>query len=191
MSEHEKLENRDLVKRIISLCQQQASGTVFIVTEDNHLARVVLIQGKIVCASLQRMEGIKAIKALSNLASGAFGFNPDLQVVTRKQILPDTNSLLQILQSGVVNQSPLQTDGSSQQVAQLPASPEILHVMVQESTEYLGPMASILCQEYMQDLPDAINLSHIQQVIRLLERDINNPEKADKFNSAVRNRLGI
>lgn len=191
MPEHERLEIQELVERITSLSQQQASGTVFVVTEDNHLARIVLIQGKIVCANLQRKEGIDAIKALSTLASGAFGFNPDLQVVTGKQVLPDTYNLLQILQSAAVQQKQPEADEPSPQGIKLPASGEVLHVLVQESTEYLGPMATILCQEYMQELPASMSLANLKHLIHLLERDINHPEKADKFTAAVSKRLGI
>ena len=191
MSEHETLENRELVKKIISLCQQRASGTVFIVTEDNHLARIVLIKGEIVCASLQRLEGVAVIRALSNMASGAFGFNPELQVVTKKQALPDTASLLETLQSGDIYLKQRAAVESAPLGAKLPSTPEILNVLVQESTEFLGPMASILCQEYIQDLTAPVSEGNIQHVIRQLERDINHPDKVDKFSTAVRKRLGL
>lgn len=190
MSERESIENRELVKKIIELCQQQASGTIFIATADNHLAKVALIEGEIVCASLHRLNGLDAIRALAGLPSGVFGFNPDLQLVTQKQALPDTDSLLQILQSGVVYSRQYDAASSHQESENLPAKSEIMKVLVEESTEYLGPMASIICQEYFQEFPAPMTLGNIQHVIRQLERDISNAEKAETFRSTVLKRLG-
>lgn len=191
MSERKALDNKELINEIINLCRQHASGTVFIATAENKQARIVLIEGEIVCASMHRLDGIEVIRMLASLPSGIFGFNPDLQLVTRKQSLPDTESLIQILQSGGAQSNQVQVANSDTEAALLPARSKIMEVLVQESTEFLGPMATVICQDYLQKLTESINPSNIQQVIRQLEQDINDTDKAQKFRAAVMMRLGL
>lgn len=189
MIEKKALKNKELMQEIIGLCRQYESGTVFIATADNHLARLVLINGEVEFASMHRLKGIDAIRELASLSSGLFGFDPDLQLVTQKQDLPDTESLIQILQSGVAYSRQYGQAKPQQNDEQLLPRVKVMDILVEESTEYLGPMAAIICQDYMQKLTGAINSTDIQQVIRQLEQDINNTEKAQKFRAAVMARI--
>ena len=191
MSERRALENKELIAEIVSLCRKQASGTIFIATADNKQCRIVLIDGEIVCASMHRLNGVEVIRSIAALESGVFGFNPDLQLVTSRQSLPDTESLLQILQAGGANTQQGAQASSGSDGFLLPARSKILEILVQEATEYMGPMAAIICQDYLQQLTSSINPSNVQQVIRQLEQDINNTDKAHKFRAAVMKRLGL
>ena len=191
MPERKALGNRELIQEIARLCQNGSSGTVFITTRDTHLARVVLVKGEIVFACLQRMNGLDAIRALAVLPAGVIGFNAELQLVTQKQNLPDTRSVLKILQTGVGNSEQYEATSTAQTVRELPPDSMIMQVLAQEATEYLGPMASIICQEYLQQIADLNSASDILMVIQRLERDINHVEKAAKFRTASIQRLGL
>lgn len=192
MSERRALKNKELIAEIVSLCRQQASGTVFIATAENRQSRIVLIDGEIVCASMHRLDGVSVIRTIASLESGIFGFNPDLQLVTSREVLPDTETLLQILQqSGGEKIEERQPVTSVKEGFLLPARSKILEILVHEATEYLGPMATIICQDYVQQLTASINPSNVQQLIRQVEKDINNTDKAQKFRAAVMKRLGL
>lgn len=189
MSERRTLQNRELIQEVIDLCQQRASGTIFIVTDDDHLAKVALIEGEIVCADVRRKGGIEAIKALAILPSGIFGFNPDMQLVTKRQTLPDTASLIKLLQSGSLYITQAEAVAPNLEVSELPPNSKILHILTEESTEYLGPMATVICQEYLSECPANISKRDIEKVIVRLEQDIDDPDKIYNFHSIVWQRL--
>ena len=191
MLEKKKLENKALMAEIVSLCQHHESGTIFIATADNRLAKMALIEGEIVCASIQRLKGMDAIQELKALNSGVFGFNPGLQLVTEKHDLPATDIVLEMLQSSaaIPVQSPPGAGAGSDELTLAYAT--IKEVLVNESTEYLGPMAAVICQDYLQPLEKSLTSSMLLQVIRQIEMDINNTDKSKKFRHAVTSKLGL
>lgn len=185
MSESSSLTNHEIVDAIARLCAQRASGTVFIVTPENRLARMVLQQGRIVCANLGRDNGVDVCKAIANLARAQFSFNDQLQLVTGNQDMPDTAELLQIMRSGNAGQK-----ASGHSAEEGLGSHEVLRILIEETTEFIGPMARVICQEYMQQCPPRPGRAHIQQVLQRLEQDINDGAKAEQLRNRVGARLG-
>ncbi len=191
MAEHQTVNNRELAAEITRLCRAGASGTVFLATGESHQARLVLQQGRIVCAHLGRDEGESAIRAIAALPSGQFAFNPELQLVSKMQPMPDTETLLQILQAGVIAADRVPPAQVEPATAGLPGNGEIVQVLIEESTEYLGPMALVICQEYLRQCPPTMTEMHIRQVVRQVQQDINDTDKAERFRASVFQRLGM
>ena len=185
MSERKTLVHDALVEEIANLCRQRSSGTIFIATPDNQLAKLALVDGEIVCASLRRLHGVEVIKAIAVLESGQFGFNPDLQLVTKREHLPDTETLIGILRSSQSSAPPVDTELAGLLPENQASNADITQILIRESTEYIGPMATVICQEYMQEQPPFPNQHQINQVIHRLEQDINDADKAIKFRQAV------
>jgi len=126
-------------------------------------------------------------------------FNPILKLAIGEQQLPSTPEVLKRLNSYASDEEvvPTITDVvSAPHQAEIGGDrpfrlDQVRDVLEQESVEYLGPMARLLCGDYLKSLPD--NLSHIQvrHVMNTLIQDINDEQKGERFLERVRKALGI
>ena len=191
MSERRKLTKQQFAEEVADLCQGGESGTIFVVTSNNHQAKIVLQQGKIIAAFLRPLSGVDAINALSKEREVSFAFNNTLLMEVDAQVLPDTNALLDFLKNSPTTMSgftaPVALAGQDQD-----HEPSLVRqVLIEEATEYLGPIAAPICDEYLEKYTNPLTREDILHVIGLLQRDIHDPDKAASFNTVARSRLKL
>ena len=197
------MNHRQLIRGLIKLCRDKASGTVFLNIEDGNSARLVLNQGVIRWAAFKDLRGVPAIDAISEIGAARLKFNPVLKLSIGEQQLPSTPEVLKRLNSHasveqgedeevptitdvVSSKPPLDTGGDRPFKLN-----QVRGVLEQESMEYLGPMARLICGDYLKSLPADLSLLQVRQVMNALLQDINDEQKGQRFMERVRRGLGI
>lgn len=192
---------RQLIRALVKLCKEKASGTVFLNVDDSHSARLVLNHGVICWIAYDNLRGEAAIDAISEIDTARLNFNPILKLAIGEQELPTTAEVLKRLDrhgSDEQDQSvPIVTDV----VSPLPPTDmggdrpfnqeRVRQVLERESMEYLGPMARLLCGDYMKSLRPHLSHAEVRQVISALLQDINDEQKGQRFMERVKRELGI
>jgi hypothetical protein len=203
MVERAMLNHQQLMKELVKHCKARASGTVFYNLESGESARMVLSHGEICWVAYQNLRGEAAIDAIAKIVSARFSFNPLLKLAIGEQQLRSTPTILKRLNSHDDSQVgsqdvPIVTDVVSSKDPS--AGPEesrpfeqtqVRMVLESEAMEYLGPMARILCADYMKAMPSHLNHGEVRQLISTLVKDINDERKGQQFIARVKKSLNI
>lgn len=175
-----------LIDELHSLCVAGRSGTMFIITGENHAAQFVLRGGAIVCLTYRLLRGLDALPSMRTFTAGRYRFQDEI-VERTDPGLPSTPDLLAMLipeHRGAVG--PPQTEPTASTVR---ASDSLRPLIERELAEYLGPMASLICEEH---LVRAIDLDSPQSLARLVEaiaNEIGDPTKEALFTRQVLSKL--
>jgi hypothetical protein len=57
--------------------------------------------------------------------------------------------------------------------------------------EYLGPIAKVLCSDYLKNMPPQLTLGQVRQLISTLKQDINDERKGRQFMMGAERALKI
>jgi hypothetical protein len=197
------LDHRQFIKALVSLCRERSSGTVFYNLNNGLTARIVLNRGEISWVAFGEHRGIDAIEEISLIDSGRMSFNHTLKLAIGKQNLPSTPEILKIINT-LGNIERKSRAKASYQATQKPNSTRnastsgktfdkdrVCEIIVNESIEYIGPIAKIVCTEYMKSQPDMISLNSLRKLIDIIVLDINDDSKGHLFKDRVRSLLKI
>jgi hypothetical protein len=226
------LNHRQLIRGLVKLCKEKASGTLFFHHGNGESARFVLSRGAISWVANNDLRGVPAIEAIRDIEMARMSFNPALKLVIGKQDLPSTTEIIKQLSRRGNDHSasdvPTVTEVVSMTYPGVDADPDTqfnLHsggdtdipdieeftdrdvkttsseahfsqgqvhlVLEMESMEYLGPMAKILCEDYMKSMPPQLDHAHVRQLINSFVRDINDDLKGRLFMERVKRSLNI
>ena len=226
------LNHRQLIRGLVKLCKEKASGTLFFHHGDGGSARFVLSRGAISWIANNELRGVSAIEAIRDIEMARVSFNPALKLVIGKQDLPSTTEIIKQLSRRGNDHSasdvPTVTEVVSMAYPGDDADPDIrfnLHpegdtdipdigefadrgakatdsnvrfsqgqvhlILEMESMEYLGPMAKILCDDYMKSMPPQLDHAQVRQLINSFVRDINDELKGRRFMERVKRSLNI
>jgi hypothetical protein len=203
MVERVTLNQRQLLKELVKHCKGRASGTVFFNQESGESARMVLNQGEICWVAYQNLRGEAAIEAVAEIVTARFSFNPLLKLAIGQQKLPSTGTILKRLKANDVSQKAHQDVPTVTEVvssADTQESPgenrpfeqrQVQIILQNEAMEYLGPMASILCADYMKGKPSYLNHGEVRQLINAVMRDIDDERKGQLFMGQVKKALNF
>jgi len=174
------------------------TGTLYFVTDDNHSAVFGMKNGDVVSMRCKRFQGMDALNAFLSIRSGRYRFVPHSAGLQRgKSQLPPTEELLTILETQHQNQS---TDSPASAAWHLSAPREpslsrmwladIREIVEVEATEYLGPIASLVCEEIFDEVQPTDNRG-IRKVIERISGDIGDPAREAAFKDRVLKRLDL
>jgi hypothetical protein len=194
---------RQLIDELLRHCKERASGTIFFNLYTGESARMILNEGIISWVAFEQLRGEEAIDALSQIHEARFTFNPLLKLAIGKQQLPSTSKILKRLYTQINDASPthpvpFMTDAASPPNAQDTVSgdrpfslDQVRLVLENEAVEYLGPMAKLLCTDYLKSMPPHLSNNQVRQLIGALMRDINDERKGQLFMERVERVLKI
>ena len=198
------LSQRQLLRSLVNLCKEKASGTLFFNLDTGVSARLVLNRGSIRWVAYSDLRGEPAIDAIKEIATARMSFNPNLKLVIGDQGLPATAEIIKRLDPGrsrgvpeaaipVVTEAvsidpPAAVEAGADRPFELES---VRRVLEQESMEYLGPMARILCADYLKSMPSHLSHAQVRQLIGSLMQDINNTHKRQEFEARVKRVLKI
>ncbi|MES9981037.1 MAG: hypothetical protein ABW115_22480 [Candidatus Thiodiazotropha sp. 6PLUC6] len=194
------LDHRKFIKALITLCRDRSSGTVFYNLESGVSARMVLNQGVITWVACGELRGEEAIDAIRLIDKGRMSFNPSLKLTIGKQRLPTTPEILREINTRDFNSEaidqPQKTAASSPDNSRVTTGnsfsrEDICKVVVEESIEYIGPIAKVLCADYMKSMPAQIDVRNIRKLIDSMAMDINDEVKGRVFKNRIREILKI
>jgi hypothetical protein len=171
----------ELIAEVRRLCAQRSSGCIFITTSDNHAIRFELRSGKIIALSFRQHTGAKAVESIQRITGGQLRYSAEVVERAPQADLPPTPELLAALgASGMMATSDSNGAGSAPPRADFDRSRTVIE---SELAEYLGPMATLVCQEHMALATD------VNDLVESLARELRDAAKAASFREQVRKRL--
>jgi hypothetical protein len=181
------LVSRDrLIDALRSLCAAQRSGTLFIITAENHAAQVVLREGSIVGLSHRLLRGLAALPPMRLFAAGRYRFVEE-PVDRADPGLPSTVDVLALLTpepSGSVAPQPMIPTPAMRQ------PPSAIRSLIEpDLTEILGPIAGLVCQEHLAHAPDLTSPEDVARMVDAIAKEIGDPAKEAHFRQRVLSKL--
>lgn len=176
------LPHDQLIDELQTLCAAKRSGTMFIITEENHVAQFVLRDGVIVGLTYRLLRGPAAVPPLRVFPAGRYRFQTET-VDRTDPGLPATADLLALL---VPEPASAVEPPQAEPATDTPQVPETVRLLIErELAEVVGPIAGLICQEH---IAHAGHLDSPNDLVRLLEAiaiEIGDPAKAAGFKHAV------
>jgi len=183
---------RQIVTELAALCRAQRTGTLFIATTDNQSARIGLREGEISSLVFRNQRGLEAIIQLRKIVAGRINFTDAVMDRGPRGDLPMTVDLLAMLGTDdfppivPTRPEPDPPPPASAADAQLTRAQAVIEA---ELTEYLGPMAVVICREHMARAAAASPPHDVRQIVEALAREIGDRAKEERFRQQVLSRL--
>jgi hypothetical protein len=173
---------------------------MFIATTDNQSARIVLREGEIVSVVFRTRRGLEAADHLRKIAGGRFSFSDAVVDRVSSDDLPATPALLALLagEASPLPPSPAVTPPPSQPrpAPPLPSPPAASAVLSRaqsiieaELTEFVGPIAAVLCREHIARAASAGPPFHWPALVDAIAREIGDRATEERFKLQVLARL--
>jgi hypothetical protein len=187
-----------IVDYLKQLCAQGRSGTVFLVSDDNRMAQVRLDNGQIASLLCRNLRGLEALGILRGMRHARLRFDETFLAKGENDHLSNQAIFEQLFAEGPA------TPGATQAATQgglgapavrpapgMPAPPALLltpHIKAtieRVMTQYIGPMAQIICEDHF----DAAGNMHA--LVELLAGEISAPQQAARFRLEMAKELGL
>jgi len=180
----------DAIKHV---CEKKETGTLVVITDDNQFATFSLIKGEIVSIGYQGQYGVEAIESVASIELGVCRFRRD-KMSSRRDALPSTEDIiahfLQYNQKAKAQPSVSSVDSDTQVEEQEKSKDMLIDTLSIEQkrifetclAEYIGAMAPILTEEYLEiesNVESAVNS------LMLIVRNMSGMEDAKKFNQTI------
>lgn len=187
-----------LVRELRALCAAKRTGTLFIATADNQSARIGLHDGEIVSLVFRNRRGLEAIEHIRKIAGGRFNFADTVVDRASAGELPVTPDLLGLLAGQLPAPSPVKPIVPRADVPSPPArasstpSPQLAKVQAvieAELTEFVGPIAPLLCREHMARATATGPPLDVAALVESIAREVGDRTKADRFRQQALARL--
>ena len=165
--------NTALGNTINSVVLERKTGKLHLITAENHTASLGFVQGEVVSAHYRISRGEKALAALQGVTEATCRFDEGADVKRDTPPLPPTEEILRALEL-----APNQPPTPAKEVVAEPApqlSARSQNALRDLATEYLGPVASIVCDDVFA------RAETLDGAIQLLSREIANPASAETF----------
>jgi len=195
------LSYRQLMTELRALCAAMRTGTMFIATTDNHSARIGLRQGEIVSLVFRTQRDLEALDHIRKITAGRFSFSDAVVDKGALADLPHTAELLALL---LGEESPLSPPPSAPPAAAAPRSPAAAApppahpqlaraqaVIESELTEFVGPIAPLLCREHLARVAATGPPWDWHELVEAVAREIGDRAKEDRFKQLALARLRV
>ncbi len=198
-----------LIAELRSLCAAKRTGTLFMITIENHPAQVVLRDGEIVGLSYRLNRGPAALAPLKAFAAARYRFQQE-SVSSTDPRLPPTAEVLALLgaESGPAADRPQPPSTTDSRTAAVPTAPadtrpaadagssldageaigRFRPLVERELAEFLGPMAGLICQEHLADRT-SLGSQEVAKLVEAIAKEIGDPAKEAQFKRRVLSQL--
>lgn len=179
-----------VVDYLRQLCAQGRSGTVFLVSDDNRMAQVRLDKGQIASLLCRNRRGIEALGILRSMANARLRFDETFLVKDEHDNL-STQAIFDALGGSSAGAEAAPSAAAPPRPAAPASAPALLLTPAVKATiqrvmtQYIGPMAEIICEDHF----DAAG--NLQALVQLLADEISAPAQAAKFRADIARELGL
>lgn len=170
-----------VVEEIRQLCRKEATGSLFISTDCNRSAHMILAKGKIVFIYYFNLHGIEALDAMGEIANARHHFQEGM-ITDQRTPLPPTGEILNTLTEIKTQSAPQADDFVPAPVFE--CSAEQRSVIETCLAEYIGPVAPIICDDILK------SVLTLDTALEKLAEEIPSEEDARQFLKAVQAQLG-
>lgn len=173
----------DVASHINQFCQTGRSGTIFLITETNKVGQIILTNGKIINIRCLRQRGMDALDTLfrsSYFKQMSFQENP--ASTERSQVdrqLPSQDRILTL-----IGRLSGRRRGHTSSIKSRPKIEKRIDIRRASAVispplaVYLGPMATIVCDGY---LDGATTLPDVLRAVEEIAKEIDDPSDAATF----------
>ncbi|MET0067175.1 MAG: hypothetical protein ABW076_12590 [Candidatus Thiodiazotropha sp.] len=193
------LDHRGFIRALVTLCRDKSSGTVFYNLESGASARMVLNQGEICWLAFAELRGVEALRAIREIERGRMSFNPLLKLAIGKQVLPTTPEILRAINTREAHSFAAEPPViATLENTNSPAEPAtgrsfdkqaVCELFSREAMEFLGPIARLLCEDYMKSMPQRISSNEVKKLLNAVAQDIGDEQKVRRFKEGIKKGL--
>lgn len=185
----------EVLRELNALVQIEASGFVFLVTEELHSGIIRLHNGQVKEVTFRMLRNDEAVQGLSMVSTAKLRFQPnDIPSYGNKMALNPASMqwLLGGFEQELAGRSET-TAAIAAATARPPAAPaqapawvdkRVRETIEQVALNYLGPIAGMLCQEAFETRHDP------KQVVSHLATYLNSPQESRRFTDEAYKALG-
>jgi len=166
-----------LVAEIQRLSSEGQTGTIFIRSDDGHLVRIVLNEGKITYVVFDtKQRGYDAIPLIQKIRKGRLQFAEGVFETAQETPLPSTSDIIQMFtedEDSPSTQTPSNIKGIIQHIKKALAS-------------HIGPIAMIVCDEYIGEMGPLTTVADVFAMLGAIAPEIGNPEEEKTFKEQLK-----
>ena len=192
-----------LIAELRALCAAKRTGTLFIITLENHPAQIVLRDGEIAGLSYRLTRGPDALAPLGVFGAARYRFQqeagppadprlpPTAEILAR--LSPGSGSAIERSQSSSTpDRRTAETEPPSAAGRPNDAGPgldaeafgRLRPLIERELAEFLGPMAPLICDEHLAGHA-GLGPQEIAALVEAIAREIGDPAKEAQFKQRV------
>jgi hypothetical protein len=184
-----------IVEYLKQLCAQGRSGTLFLVSDDNRMAQVRLDNGEIASLLCRNRRGLEALGILRGMQHARLRFDENFMDRANHDNL-STQAIFDVLFNAVSGGAAPAAPSAAAAVppaakpapaadAGLLLTPQAKATIQRVMTQYIGPMAEIICDDHFAEA------GNMRALVQLLAGEISAPEQAAKFRAEIARELGL
>jgi hypothetical protein len=156
---------------------------MFIITAENHVAQFILRGGEVVGLSHRLLRGLDALPSMRTFTAGRYRFVEE-PVDRTDPGLPPTLELLALLIPE--HAGPAESPQSTPPTPNIRQALESVRSLIEpELTEFLGPMAELICQEHLARLTALNSPEHFTRLVEAIAKEIGDSTKEAQFKQRV------
>jgi len=170
-----------IIEVLRDLVAQRQSGTLFITSVETHSAHFVL-NGGVVCAVGYRFKrGMAAVEAIRAMTGGSYRFEANIVCAKSTSDLPDTQSLLALLSDVEPTAGTAPPATGAAPVVTPPRMAPLVAMVQEQLTQYLGPVAAICCEDYLERTGGIRGAAELKDMIHTLSEEIDDEAERREF----------
>lgn len=176
-------EYAQLLSVLHRMVERKKTGTLFIRSNQNRLAVIAIESGAINFISYGAKRGLAAVPLIRDIEAGTFQITKSADTFDPCD-LPETGEMLQLLGEEadtiheLVQDIALTTASENSESFNTRATLKSLCSLLEN---YLGPIASMVCEERLDTIGPQLDILELQRVVRELANEIDDPEEAQEF----------
>lgn len=179
-----------IVADLKQICAGRKTGTLYITSDANRSAQIMIDRGKIVYFYYFNRRGSEALRLIPEIQTGRYRFQEGTAPALRSE-LPETEAILEAL-SALAGQDDPHSGESPQRAAAVEESGARAIITLTAGQKrileeglalYIGPMAAIICEEHLPSTSD------VKTAIELLAAEITAEAQARSFREEMRRKL--
>jgi hypothetical protein len=190
------LEYDGLMKELQRRCDQGRTGTMFITTTHNHSIRFILHDGNITSCVYRVKRGFDALEKIKSMEGGTYRFADDVFTSMDELNLPPTDEILSSLarraspsQSAAPAGAPAARSPGRARPAVSKGMADAIKVIQHELAMFLGPVASMYCEDYLDDEGPVSNADDLRNMVSAMADEIGDPTKETVFKAQALGKL--
>ena len=179
-----------LVQQLKHYCIEKRSGTMLIISKDSHSIRFVLNEGLIIACAFTMTQGSDALPLIKKIKGGSFsfvdgGFTGGMNI--NESPLPDTTTIFRFLEGGdpVSSHSSPRTASKTNNIN----VKSIIESIENELSQFVGPMAEFICEEYIEDNGTPTNSTDLETLVNTVALEIDDTNEREQFKQAATSKL--
>ena len=177
-----------LIQKLAQICQEAYTGCLYFVSSENRVGKFALRQGEIISIKYYLDTGKEAIKLIQQLDQVKYRLSDQtISNTAKSESLPGNDTILNML--GLKERSVVTRHEQSQTTLPIDGQNTVSNQAISDATKaklqeqlilYLGPIASIICQQAFDEYDD------LATVVEQLAKHISDPEEVQAFLQAVK-----